>query len=73
MWSIIKAIFISIIIISVIHYGKIYVMSNFLKVSNKPTFDEKSIIDEIHDNLNRKSKIESDLLEHALSEVDKTT
>jgi hypothetical protein len=73
MWSIIKAILISIIIIAVLHYGKIHVMSNFLKVSNKPTFDEKSIMDEIHDNLNRKSKIESDLLEHALSEVDKTT
>ena len=48
-------------------------MSNFLKAPNKPSFDEVTIMNEITENLNRKSKMETDLLDYALSEVDKTT
>ena len=73
MWSILNASFISIIVISIIHFGKIYIMSNFLKAPNKPSFDEVTIMNELTENLNRKSKMETDLLDYALSEVDKTT
>lgn len=73
MWSILKAIVISIIIIGVFHFSYNYIKNNYLNIhTNEPIFNEQSIINEIQDNLNKKSKMENDLLDYALSEADKT-
>ena len=74
MWSILKAIIMSIFILGVFHFSYNYIKTNYLNIHiAEPTFDQQSIMNEIQDNLNRKSKMENELLDYALSEVDKTT
>tara|TARA_X000000950_G_C13919102_1_gene662424 strand:- start:1576 stop:1800 length:225 start_codon:yes stop_codon:yes gene_type:complete len=74
MWSLLKAIIMSIFILGVFHFSYNYIKTNYLNIHiTEPTFDQQSIMNEIQDNLNRKSKMENDLLDYALSEVDKTT